>query len=192
MARPISISRGDILAAAESEFSRRGYGDTSLRQLMAAAGVSTTAFYARYPSKEAVLIDLVDAMMKELTRRGVEALAGAPTVADGIDSGVEVLVSVLERHRAVARLALTEGAAIEPVREALGRAFAGLAELLAGHIAKASETGDARADARGWALVGALHIQVARWAVFDQIGEGELTERLLETARSMLLPGGAS
>ena len=40
-----------ILAAAEALFATTGYGEVSLRQLMAAAGVSTTAFYARFDSK---------------------------------------------------------------------------------------------------------------------------------------------
>ncbi len=37
-----------ILESAARVFGKRGYADTSLRQLMAASRTSTTAFYARF------------------------------------------------------------------------------------------------------------------------------------------------
>jgi len=38
-----------ILAAAEALFAKHGYAEVSLRQLIAGARLSTTAFYARFP-----------------------------------------------------------------------------------------------------------------------------------------------
>ncbi len=63
MPRTARPSSDRILGAAEKVFARQGYGETSLRQLMAAARVSTTAFYARFDSKEAVLVALVDRLI---------------------------------------------------------------------------------------------------------------------------------
>ncbi|MBS1120882.1 MAG: Bacterial regulatory protein, tetR family, partial [Deltaproteobacteria bacterium] len=64
-----------ILEAAEKVFAKHGYAVVSLRQLMAAARVSTTAFYARFDSKEAVMAALVTRLLGEL-------YAAAPIVLD--------------------------------------------------------------------------------------------------------------
>ena len=55
-ARKPRPSSDGILASAEATFAEHGYGDTSLRQLMAKAGVSTTAFYSRFAGKEVTLV----------------------------------------------------------------------------------------------------------------------------------------
>src|SRR4051812_21961818 len=44
-----------ILDAAELLFAERGFGNTSLRGLIEASRMSTTAFYSRFASKEEVL-----------------------------------------------------------------------------------------------------------------------------------------
>jgi AcrR family transcriptional regulator len=184
MARPLLFSDGDILSAAERVFAATGYGNTSLRQLLAAAEVSTTAFYSRFESKEAVLIALVERMMAELLARGRDALEGATGVEDGIARGVEALIETLSRHRPVMALALTEGGAIASVRDSLGSAYRALATFLAAHIR--GERADA--EARAWALVGALQIQVMRWAVFGQLADRDLSPALTRVARSLLEP----
>src|SRR5688572_28375731 len=77
-----------ILEAAERVFSRHGYGETSLRQLIAEAGVSTTAFYARFGSKEEVLDALVGRLLGALYAAATESLASAKGLEDGFDRGV--------------------------------------------------------------------------------------------------------
>lgn len=49
---------GRILLAARDEFFRVGYHGTSTRDIAAAAGMSATAMYAHYPSKESMLFKL--------------------------------------------------------------------------------------------------------------------------------------
>jgi AcrR family transcriptional regulator len=60
--RPAEVGRGKgplrILVAACGEFFRVGYHGTSTRDIAAAAGMSATAVYAHYPSKEAMLFKL--------------------------------------------------------------------------------------------------------------------------------------
>jgi TetR/AcrR family transcriptional regulator, mexJK operon transcriptional repressor len=53
---------GDILDAAEALFLRQGYG-VSLKAVSSAAGVSRTALYARFPTKEALLIGVVERLV---------------------------------------------------------------------------------------------------------------------------------
>jgi AcrR family transcriptional regulator len=194
MARPRSVSPDKILTAAEKVFAQQGYGETSLRQLIAAASISTTAFYARFKSKEALLIALVSRVMGELFEAGREALAHVDGVEQGIERGGDALVATLLPHRTVVALALTEGAAIPAVRDALSNAYAMLAKLLAAHIAVLPAQIDCEdPQARAWTLVGALQFQICRWAVFGQLDDEELPEAVAGSARSLLaLPGSAS
>ena len=51
---------GDILAAARSEFARRGYEATTIRDIARAAGVGMATLYRRVESKESLLKTIID------------------------------------------------------------------------------------------------------------------------------------
>src|SRR5512144_1950487 len=53
-------SRRYVLDAALDLFSHRGYGATSVRDIAAAAGVSTGNLYHHFPDKEAIFKTLLD------------------------------------------------------------------------------------------------------------------------------------
>jgi AcrR family transcriptional regulator len=65
-------TREAIHAAAIELFSRLGYHATSMRALAAAADVQPAAIYHWYPNKEAILVQLQDDFMEQLTEK-VEA-----------------------------------------------------------------------------------------------------------------------
>jgi AcrR family transcriptional regulator len=185
-ARP---SHDAILAAAEALFAERGYADTSLRELIAACGVSTTAFYARFATKEAVLETLLRDLFVDLHDAAALALPSAKNPAQGFDKGVDLLVAAITHRRGLLRIALTEAASSSATRAVMREAYGMLAALLAGQIARLVARGRidvADADALAWALVGALLMQVMRWAVFEELGDDELAEALRATSRTML------
>ena len=62
-------TREAIHAAAIDLFARLGYHATSMRALAAAADVQPAAIYHWYPNKEAILIQLQDDFMEQLTVR---------------------------------------------------------------------------------------------------------------------------
>jgi AcrR family transcriptional regulator len=185
-----------ILDAAEKVFLRQGYAGTRLRHLLSASGVSTTAFYARFPSVEAVLGALVERLLLQIHAAGVEGIGRARTLEEGFDLGVEALARELARRRKIARLVLTEFASSPASLAAFQRMLALLAEMLAARLARLEARGLIQAgDARslGWAIVGALHMQIVRWAVFEDLGGADLAPALRATARTLLpavLPGG--
>jgi AcrR family transcriptional regulator len=182
-------SKDGILESAERVFARNGYGETSLRQLMAEAGVSTTAFYARFPSKEAVLVALVQRLLGTLAEEAAVALGEAKSTEEGFAIGVEVLVRSLRPHKIVTKLALTEAVASKEARDALRDAYGTLAGLLAAMIGKAAHKGGAEVDdpeAVAWALVGTLKIQLERWAVFDDLSDAQFGKACKAAADAML------
>lgn len=185
-ARP---SHDAILGTAERVFTERGYADTALRELIAACGCSTTAFYARFPTKEAVLATLLRELLVDLHDAAARALPRAQDLAAGFDHGVEVLVGALAGRRGLVRIALGEAARVPAARAVLRDAYGMLAALLSTQLAKQVDKGRievADADALAWALVGALTMQVTRWAVFEELDDAALARSLRATARTML------
>ena len=67
-------TRTAIHAAAIELFSKLGYHATSMRALAAAAAVQPAAIYHWYPNKEAILVQLQDDFMEQLTVRVVAAM----------------------------------------------------------------------------------------------------------------------
>jgi AcrR family transcriptional regulator len=182
-------SSDQILAAAERVFAERGYGRTSLRDLVTAAECSTTAFYARFPGKEAVLEALVGSLLQDLHDAAEGALPQATNLAAGWDAGIEVLVAVLRERKGLVRIMLTEAAQVDGARTVLGRAYGGLVMLLTAQLARATRRrGDDPDDleARAWALVGALSLQVTRWAVFEDLADADLRDSLDRCAQPLL------
>lgn len=62
--RPQKLSREQILKTCALQFKRHGYAATSMEILAQACGLSKASFYYYYPSKEALLMDVL-----ELTRQ---------------------------------------------------------------------------------------------------------------------------
>jgi AcrR family transcriptional regulator len=189
MGRPLRLSADQILVAAERVFARRGYGETSLRQLMAAARVSTTAFYARFPSKEAVLVALVDRLLGELHQAVAATLVQVKSREEAVDRGSDTVVATLAGHERLVALILGEGLASPGVRSGLARAYRALADLLAAQLAGVSQAAGLDIDDPGalaWAFVGAVQIQVARWAVFQEIDRDQLSLAMRQVAHTLL------
>ena len=180
-----------ILESCAQEFAEHGYGATALRQLIARSGVSTTAFYARFASKEDVLRALVVRLLTELEAAARVELGRAQGLEDGFARGADVLFQVLAPKRRLVGVLLTEAAASADVAASLGSLFGGLASFLSSRLASLSKSGDVAVVDEGsvaWSLVGALHMQVLRWAVYDQLPTSALRAQLHAVARSFL-PG---
>lgn len=169
-----------ILDAAEALFAREGYAEVSLRQLIAAAGVSTTAFYARFDSKEAVMAELTTRLFAALYADAPAVLDHARDLAAGIDHGVDLLCARLAPRRDLVRIILAETGASKVAVDARRRAYHLLARLLAARL-RAPD-----ADALAWALVGALEIQITRWAVWRELDVATLRAQLIAVARAIL------
>ncbi len=86
-----SDRRTQLLAAAERLFAERGFLAVRLEDIGAAAGVSGPAIYRHFPSKEAMLVEL----LVEISTR---LLAGAREVDAGDRPPTEVLDGLIEFH----------------------------------------------------------------------------------------------
>jgi AcrR family transcriptional regulator len=189
--RAIRLSADGILEAAERLFAARGYSEVSLRQLIAAAGVSTTAFYARFDSKDDVLIELAERFFADLHTAAAQSLGQVRDLDEGIDRGVDVLCDHLAARKAIVRLVVAESGSSLPTLATRRRSYGMLVGFLADRFAALAARGRIVVTdpvALGWALVGALEMQIVRWAVWDELDLTALRASLRATSRAILPP----
>lgn len=67
-----------VLAAAVDAMAEHGYHGTSVRDIGERAGMSAAALYHHFPSKQTLLVTIMERGIDELIRLSEEALAGAP------------------------------------------------------------------------------------------------------------------
>jgi AcrR family transcriptional regulator len=117
--RQAELSRSEILLAARRLFAERGFARTSVRDIAAAAGVSTQTVYNSIGSKQAVVARLNDLIDSEA---GIGAIVG-PIAASRDPQQVAALSaritrSMLESCGDIIR-AVVSGAAAEPEIQAV-------------------------------------------------------------------------
>jgi len=187
--RALRPSADRILAAAEALFATKGYGEVSLRQLIAAAGISTTAFYARFDSKDAVLHALSEQLFNDLQREAAKAMPLARNLDDGIERGIEILCAQFAPRRPLVRLVISEMGSVAPTAASRKKSYAMLVAFLAHYLKALATRGRIEVSdpvATAWALVGALEMQFVRWAVWDELDIDQLRAQLLAVARAIL------
>lgn len=92
-----------ILEAAERLLETHALHELSIDQIARGAGISRSSFYFYFPSKEAVLLSLMDRVIGQANARRDEALAAAgPEPRDLVRAGITAFYDTFREHRAVA------------------------------------------------------------------------------------------
>lgn len=132
--------RAAVLAVARQVFSTHGYHDTSIDDIIEAAGIARGTFYLYFESKRAIFDELLDQLFQTLqqTVRRIDVSPGAPPPVEQMDATVDRVFSTLEENREVARLLLREAVGIDADFDRKLADFYGRIENL---IVRALETG---------------------------------------------------
>ncbi|GAF44864.1 TetR/AcrR family transcriptional regulator [Rhodococcus wratislaviensis] len=103
-----------VLAAALAAFVEKGYDGASIREIASRAGLSVPGLYHHYPSKQALLVGLTNAVMRELLDRSHAAVAEAgPTPGERFDAVIESLLRFHMYRREQAFVASRETRSME-------------------------------------------------------------------------------
>lgn len=175
-----------ILDAAEAVFAEHPYAEVSLRMLMAAARVSTTAFYARFTSKEAVVAAAISRLIAELHRGVPLAIGDARDLETGLERGVDFLCTLFAPKKALVRLILSETGGSAAAVAARRTQYHQLVGFFAMRFGAYKRARIADPTALAWALVGTLEIQLVRWAVWNEIDLETLRAQMIGSARTIL------
>jgi AcrR family transcriptional regulator len=103
-----------ILDAALGVFSRRGYRDTSVEEVAAAAETSKGGLYFHFPGKQVLFRALLDVSAKRLRDRVEEAIAEADTPIARADAALLTVLRTFAEHRTMARLFMIEALGAGP------------------------------------------------------------------------------
>ncbi|MCT7661537.1 TetR/AcrR family transcriptional regulator [Mycobacterium deserti] len=92
-----------ILTTAERLLEQRGLAEISVDDLAKGAGISRPTFYFYFPSKDAVLLALVEQVINEADRNADAAMGGMDAAVDpaGVWKAINALFSTFGSHQAV-------------------------------------------------------------------------------------------
>jgi AcrR family transcriptional regulator len=169
--------REQILDAAFNAFARRGYRDTAMDEIAAAAETSKGGVYFHFPTKEAIFRELMRSTADRLAAKVDRAVARAPDPIARAEAALHTVLTTFAGHRTMARLlfmdALGAGRVFTAETNQLHDRFSAM---IAGYLDEAVAEGaippiDTRITGVAW--FGALNEVVARWLMADTPGRLE-------------------
>jgi AcrR family transcriptional regulator len=106
-----SDTRDRIRAVAVELFTERGYEKTSLREIADRVGITKASLYYHYPSKQALLLAIVEPFLADwaATMDAAERLSRTP---DNVRFVLEREIDAMLRHRAATAMLLRDVAAV--------------------------------------------------------------------------------
>jgi len=180
--------REQILDAAFHTFSRRGYRDTAVDEIAAAADTSKGGVYFHFPTKEAIFRELIRTTADRLAGKVDRAVAEQTEPIARADAALRTVLLTFAGHRTMARLlfvdAMAAGRVFNTETNALHDRFAGM---IAGYLDEAVEAGaipPIDTALTGVAWFGALNEVVARWLLVEDAAP---LETVYPTVRALLL-----
>jgi AcrR family transcriptional regulator len=180
-------TRARILDAALSTFSRKGYHDTRLDDIVDVSETSKGAIYFHFANKERLFLALVDQFADLLERRVMEAIEGKAQGMARVQIALETVMETFGRDSRPAQNLLVQavglGNVFENKRAEVNERFARLIET---YLKEAVELGDidpidTEVVAHAW--MGAIYGIVIRWVT---TGEPE-PPRIVKTLVPLLL-----
>ena len=168
---PAQRTRDRILKAATSLLAHRGYHDTNVEEIVSRSGTSKGGFYFHFPSKERMVVGLVEQLADRLVAKVDRSIGREAEPTRRLAIAVSTLLHTFAGQRKLVRVLLINvvghGKALDkkflPVRDK----FAGVIqrELDNAVAAGAIEPLDTRLASRAW--LGALHEVLFQWLMDD-------------------------
>lgn len=160
-------TKARILDAALSTFSRKGYHDTRLDDIVDESETSKGAIYFHFANKERLFLALVDQFADLLERRVLDAIDGKAEGMARVQIALETVLDTFGRYRRPAKILLVQavglGNIFENKRAEVTDRFARLIE---GYLKEAIRLGDIEqvdTEVVAYAWMGAIYGIVIRW-----------------------------
>jgi AcrR family transcriptional regulator len=184
---PAETTSGRIRAVAVELFTGRGYDKTSLREIADQVGITKASLYYHYPSKQALLLAIVEPFLTDWTDVAAAA-ERLPRSPENIRLVLAQAIDVMLRHREATGMLIRDVAAVltalapklEDVQQLSGR----LQVWLAGPDPAPEDR------IRASAAVEVLRTPLAAAATWPEVAEEEVRRVVLDSAVRVLGPGG--
>jgi AcrR family transcriptional regulator len=113
--------RERLLEAGLELFGTRGYADTSVSAVCAAAGLNRRYFYESFDGSEDLLREVYEAIVAEIAREVIEVTARAPTIDEQARAGLTAAWNVVREDPRKARILAVEVVGVSDRLERLRR-----------------------------------------------------------------------
>jgi AcrR family transcriptional regulator len=165
------VYRDAILAAAEAEFTDRGYAATKMVDVARRAGLSVGALYRHFENKEAIFVSLMSRAAEALLGRLHAAAAAAPDARARLAALIEVNLRFIEENRGMFlvfhKLGDSDRAAchllVKESEEVRARIFTCFREAIADGVSRGALRDDVALDDQLAFLTGAVHGFLEAW-----------------------------
>lgn len=154
--------RRELLDVALRVFSERGYHETRISDLIAAAGVARGTFYLYFESKNAIFHELLDELLVRVRASvvGVEMGEGAPPLRDQLIVTLERVLTTFSESPALTAFVLRVAVGLDPeIDRKLAELYARLHQFLVMSLENGIALGMLRPlDSRivSWAVLGSI------------------------------------
>jgi len=176
-------TKARILDAALSTFSRKGYHDTRLDDIVDESETSKGAIYFHFANKERLFLALVDQFADLLERRVLEAIEEKAEGMARVQIALETVLDTFGRYRRPAKILLVQavglGSVFESKRAEVTDRFARLIET---YLCEAIAVGDIEAtdtEIAAYAWMGAIYGIVIRWVTTGEPEPGRIMNGLV-------------
>lgn len=193
--------RGRLQGAMVEAVARHGFAGTTLRELVALAGVSRTTFYAHFDNKQDCFLATFDAIVAELEVRVGEAYRSGGDFRDRLRAGLGAFMQIAVEEPAAASLAavdsLTLGAAGVAHRDRAAESFEALVQQSFDHSPSELEVSPTTVRAIVAGIRGVTYRrlrgghaaelpgtvdELVDWALAYQLPESDVTRRAIAAA----------
>lgn len=185
--RDPTATRARILDAALAAFSRKGYHDTRLDDIVGESETSKGAIYFHFANKERLFLALVDQFADLLERRVLEAIETKAQGMARVQVALETVLDTFGRYRRPAKILLVQavglGNVFENKRSEVTDRFARLIETYLQEAIALGDIGPVDTEVVAHAWMGAIYGLVIRWVT---TGEPE-PQRIVRTLVPLLL-----
>lgn len=176
-----------ILDAALNIFSRKGYHDTRLDEIVEEAHTSKGSIYLHFPNKERLFIALIDQFANLLERRVAEAIEQQDKGIERVRVALETVLETFGKYRLPAKILLVQavglGNVFEKKRLEVNDHFASMIQTYLDEAIAVGDITEVDTEVVAHAWMGAIYSVVIRW-----VYTGEPTsERILSALLPLLL-----
>jgi len=184
---PAESTRERILDAALDIFSKKGYHDTRLDEIVQESHTSKGSIYFHFPNKEKLFIALVDQFADLLERRVTEAISKEAGGMKRVRAALESVLNTFGKYRRPAKLLLVQavglGNVFEKKRLEINERFARLIQTYLDEAIALGEIDPADTPVIAHAWMGAIYNVVIQWVYTND----PKPDRIMDSLLPMLL-----
>jgi len=187
----VSERRAEILSVAADIFARKGYMNTTVREIADASGILAGSLYHHFDSKEAMVDEILSTFLASLVAQYDAVIAAADDPHTTLRNLVHTLFHGLSEHRAAITLTHNDSYYLEQIPRFayLQDTKVQVEQLWVAELRRGMATGAFRADLDP-ALVW-VFIKGAAWAAVQYVSDGgsESSDAIADTHLDVLLHG---